>query len=123
MGGGDRVTVGQVIVILSLLAQTYLVNPAAMQCMIQRESDYNVSAVNGPCVGLAQWHPDTRQWLGEKARGDPAWLHGDIGEGDVYDLALMAWALKNGYKDHWQVTPLCEGKALERWEEEHAKGN
>ncbi len=69
-------TAGQIVAIIGLLARMYSVDAGQLQCIVQHESDYNVNAVNGPCVGLAQYNPDTRQWLGELARGDSGWLHG-----------------------------------------------
>lgn len=102
-------SVGAVIAIIGLLAQVYQVDAGQLRCMIQRESDYNVAAVNGVNVGLAQWNPDTRDWLGELARGDPAWLHGGIGDGPVYDVALMAHSIKRGYGSHWATYEGCGG--------------
>jgi hypothetical protein len=107
---GDEVTPGQVIAIIALLGQIYSVDAGLLDCMIHAESDYRTDAVNGECVGLAQWHPETKAWLGEKAREDSGWMHGDIGEGDVYDLALTAWAVRNGYGDHWATFEMCGGE-------------
>ena len=90
-------TAGQVVAVVALLAQMYGVDPALMDCMVYRESSYNVAAVNGIHRGPAQWNPNTRDWLDGKAREDALWLHGDIGQGPVYDLALMAWAVSEGY--------------------------
>jgi hypothetical protein len=103
-------TAGQVIAIISLLARVYAVDAGLLDCMIHAESDYRTDAVNGECVGLAQWHPDTRAWLGEKARGDSGWLHGDIGDGDVYDLALMAYWIGHGRGDEWSTWTMCGGE-------------
>jgi soluble lytic murein transglycosylase-like protein len=86
-------TIGQAIVTVALLAQMYGVDPALMQCIVERESNYATGAVNGPCVGLAQWNPDTRAWLAEKAAGDSGWLHGDIEPGPVQDVALFWLAM------------------------------
>jgi hypothetical protein len=97
------------VIIIRLLAGIYAVDADMMQCMIAAESDYQAAAVNGPCVGLAQGHPDTRAWLSEKEREDSGWLHGGIGEGDVYDLALMAWAIRNGFGNHWATFEGCGG--------------
>lgn len=102
--------VGAVIVTIRLLAGLYGVDAQMMDCMVQHESDYDVTAVNGVNVGLCQWNPSTRDWLGEKAWEDPAWAHGDIGAGPVFDLALMAWAIRSGYQSHWSTLRLCGGE-------------
>jgi soluble lytic murein transglycosylase-like protein len=103
-------TAGQVIVILSLLAQVYGVDPAVLDCIAYRESTYSVTAVNGGHQGVMQWNPDTRAWLSEKAQADPLWLHGGIGEGPVYNVALAAWAVKNHYGNHWSTWEMCGGE-------------
>ena len=102
-------TAGQVIVVVALMAQIYGVDPALLDCIAYRESTYSVDAVNGACTGVMQWHPETLAWLGEKAQGDPAWLHGDIGAGPVQDVALSAWAIKKGYGEHWATFRGCGG--------------
>ena len=48
--------------------------------------------------------------LAEKAASDPLWLHGDIGEGPVYNVALAALALKNNYGSHWATYEMCGGE-------------
>jgi len=101
-------TAAQVIIIVSLLARMYSVDPALMDCIVQRESNYATGAVNGVHVGLVQWNPDTRAWLAEKAADDPAWLHGGIGEGPVQDVALAAWAVGRGYGSHWSTYAICQ---------------
>jgi soluble lytic murein transglycosylase-like protein len=102
-------SVGQVIIIVKLLAGVYGVDPALMDCIVAHESDYSVDAVNGANIGLVQWRPETRAWLAEKASGDPSWLHGNIGAGPVQDVALAAWALKNNFGSHWATYSGCGG--------------
>ena len=101
------VTPATILVILRLLCGIYGVDPQLATCIVARESDYNVNAVNGECTGLVQWHPDTRAWLAEKAAEDPAWLHGDIGEGPVQDMALMAFWIARGMGPHWATYDGC----------------
>jgi hypothetical protein len=103
------VTIGQAIAVVALLAQMYGVDPALMQCIVERESSYNVAAQNGVHEGLCQWNPSTREWLADKAASDPAWLHGDIAPGPVQDVALSAWAIKRGYGAHWSTWGICGG--------------
>ena len=110
LSGGYGMSAATIIIILRLLAGIYGVDPALATCIVERESDYNVDAVNGACAGLVQWHPDTRAWLAEKAAGDPAWMHGDIGEGPVFDLALMAFWIARGMGPHWSTWTICGGE-------------
>ena len=100
-------TAGQVIVTVALLSRMYGVDPAVMDCIAYRESTYNVNAVNGIHQGVMQWNPDTRDWLAGKAKTDSGWLHGDIGAGPVQDVALAAWAIKQGYGEHWSTWGMC----------------
>lgn len=60
-------SVGQVIVTLSLLSRMYGVPEPLMQCLVYAESSYDVNATNGIHEGLCQYNPDTRLWLAEKA--------------------------------------------------------
>ena len=101
-------TIGQAVAIVAILAQVY--GTPQLACIVAHESDYDVTAVNGECVGLVQWRPSTRAWLAEKAAADPLWLHGDIGAGPVYNVALAAWAIKAGYGEHWSTWTLCGGE-------------
>ena len=48
-----------------------------------------------------------------EAAGDSAWLHGNISEGPVYNVALAAWAVKNGYGPHWSTYDGCVMEATE----------
>jgi soluble lytic murein transglycosylase-like protein len=103
-------TTGQVIVTVALLSRIYGVDPAVMDCIAYRESSYNVNAVNGIHAGLVQWNPDTRAWLAEMAALDDGWLHGNIGEGPVQDVALASWAIAEGYGSHWATYEGCGGE-------------
>ena len=103
-------TAGQVIVTVALFAQMYQVPEPLMQCVVYRESSYNVNAVNGIHAGLVQWNPDTRAWLAEMAALDDGWLHGNIGEGPVQDVALASWAIAEGYGSHWATYEGCGGE-------------
>lgn len=103
-------TVSQAIAVVALLAQMYGVDPALMDCIVYNESSYNVAAQNGIHEGLCQWNPSTREWLAEKAAADPAWLHGEIEPGPVYNVALAAWSIKRGYGEHWSTWTLCGGE-------------
>lgn len=100
----------QVVVLVSLLARIYSVPEAQMQCMVYRESSYNVEAINGVHIGLAQFRPETLTWMAGMASDDPLFLHSHMtpSAGDpVYSLALMAWAMRNGYGEHWSTWELC----------------
>lgn len=102
-------SIGQVIVTIVLLAQVYGVDPGLLDCMAHRESEYSTTAVNGVHTGVMQWNPETLRWLGEKAQGDPLWLHGHMDPGEtVYQIALAAWAIKNGYGEHWATWEVCQ---------------
>ena len=100
----------QAVVVVSLLAQMYGVDQALMQCIVERESNYATDAVNGVHVGLVQWRPETRAWLAGKAQDDPAWLHGDIGQGPVQDVALAAFWIARGMGSHWATFLGCGGE-------------
>ena len=102
-------TVGQAIVTVAILATMYGVDPALMGCIVYRESSYNIASQNGIHTGLAQWNPDTRDWLAGKAASDPAWMHGNIAAGPVQDVALAAWAIGRGYGSHWATFAGCGG--------------
>ena len=102
-------TAGQVIVTVALLSRMYGVDPAVMDCIAYRESTYNVNAVNGIHQGVMQWNPSTLAWLGGKAQEDPLWLHGGAG-GTVYEIALAAWAVSEGYGSHWATYEGCGGE-------------
>lgn len=102
-------TIGEVIVIVSLLAQMYGVSPDLMDCIAYRESSYNASAVNGVHTGPMQWHPDTLEWLSEKASNDPLWMHGYMDQSEpVYQIALAAYSIRRGYGPHWSTFSMCE---------------
>lgn len=111
MVGVASVSVGQIVVLVSLMARIYGVDPAMLDCMAYRESSYNVEAVNGVHVGTMQWNPDTLEWLAEKAAADPLWLHGYLSHDDpVFRIALAAWAVRNGYGEHWETYSMCGGE-------------
>ena len=101
-------TIGQAVAIVAILAQVY--GTPQLPCIVAHESDYDVTAVNGECVGLVQWRPSTRAWLAEKAAADPLWLHGDIGEGPVQDVALAAFWIARGMGPHWSTYEMCGGE-------------
>ena len=103
-------TVSQAIVTVALLAQMYGVDPALMDCIVYRESSYNIQAQNGVHTGLVQWRPETRAWLAEKAATDPSYLHGNIGAGPVQDVALAAYWIARGMGSHWSTFAGCGGK-------------
>lgn len=102
-------TAAQVVVIVRLLAGVYGVDPALLDCIVSHESDYAIGAVNGTHEGLCQFKPTTRDWLAGKAAGDPAWAHGGIAQGPVFDVALAAWAIGRGYGAHWSTWQICGG--------------
>ena len=102
-------TTGAVIAIISLLARVYGVDPALMDCIVERESSYNIQAQNGVHTGLVQWRPETRAWLAEKAATDPSYLHGNIGAGPVQDVALAAFWMARGMGSHWSTWTMCGG--------------
>lgn len=113
MAGGEKVSAGAVIAIVALLAHVYQVDPALLDCVVERESSYEVTAVNGPHTGLCQYKPTTRAWMLSLAAADPYWLHGGIPAGPVQDVALLAWALRRGYGSHWAVYRACIGDTNE----------
>ncbi len=106
-------TPGQVIVILSLLAQTYLINPAAMQCISHYESGHDVTAVNGRHVSGVQWDRNTFEWIAGKALDDPFFPHREYllahftPDDPLAAMIVFAWALAHGYESHWQTYRLC----------------
>lgn len=102
-------TIGEIIVIVSLLARMYGVSPALMDCIAYRESSYNATAVNGVHTGVMQWNPSTLEWLSEKAANDPLWMHGYMDSSEpVYQIALSAWAVSEGYGEHWSTWDMCK---------------
>lgn len=109
-------TIGQVVVTVSLLARVYGVDPALMDCMVYRESSYNVNAVNGIHIGVAQFNPDTYAWMAHLALGDPVFMHKSLiedgkGPGDgLSALVIMSWAFKNDMGEHWSTYSLCIGE-------------
>jgi hypothetical protein len=105
------VTVGQVVVLVSLMCRVYGAPEPVMQCMVAAESDYNVTSVNGVHLGLAQYHPDTLEWLGGLADTDPLWLHGYLpadATDPVYSIALMAYWVANGRGSEWSTWEGCQ---------------
>lgn len=98
---------GQVVAIVALIAQMYSVDPALLDCVVYRESSYNVQAVNTVHEGLCQYKPSTRTWMLGLAASDPLWLHGGIPAGPVQDVALLAWAIRRGYGEHWSTYGMC----------------
>ena len=44
-----------------------------------------------------------------EAAADPSWLHGDIGEGPVQDVALAAFWIARGMGPHWATYEICGG--------------
>lgn len=104
-------TIAEVIIVVRILAGLYGVSPAVMDCIARCESDYNVDATNGVHVGVMQWNPSTLEWLSEKAANDPLWMHGYMDSSEpVYQIALSAWAVANGFGSHWSVWSSCEGE-------------
>ena len=106
---------GQVIAMIAIIASMYGVNPKMMDCVVNAESSYNIYAENGIHKGLGQYNPNTFEWFMEMAQRDVAFIHADVVVGDMTDpvsaLTLMAWAIKNGYAEHWSTWELCvEGK-------------
>ena len=106
-------TVGQVIVVITLLANMYGRSPEQMQCIVYYESSFNPAATNGIHIGLGQYNPDTYAWWQSIAAQDASFPHRDIvaqnGPDDpVAALALMMWAFNRGYADHWQTLSLCQ---------------
>ena len=106
-------TVGQVIVVVSLLANTVGINPAVPVCISYYESGHQVTAVNGRHVSNVQWDPDTFYWLAEKAVGDPSFVYSNYvrdhytPEDPLAAMMVFVWALRNGYAEHWSTYPLC----------------
>ena len=106
---------GQVIAMIAIIASMYGVEPKMMDCMVRAESDYNIYAENGIHKGPGQYNPDTFAWFMSMAQEDAAFPHKDVVVNDRTDpvsaLTLMAWAIKNGYAEHWSTWELCvEGK-------------
>ena len=106
-------TAGQVIVILTLLAQCYRVNPAAMICISHYESGHDVTAINGRHVSNVQWDRNTFEWIGNKALADPLVPHREYllahftPDDPLAAMIVFAWALAHGYESHWQTYRLC----------------
>jgi soluble lytic murein transglycosylase-like protein len=106
------VTVGQVLATIALVAQVYGVPPAQMECIAWHESRHDTGAVNGIHQGLYQYNPATFSWMLSMALDDPGFLHGYLfAEPDAYDpmqaITLTAWALRNGYGEHWSAYRFC----------------
>jgi hypothetical protein len=111
-------SVGQIIVIISLLCQMYGVPAEQMICLVERESNYDVQATNAVHLGLAQFRytedeTSTWHWMSSLAHSDPRFLHKDLLQRGPYDpvaaLSLMAWAIANGYESPWSTLPYCRG--------------
>ena len=106
-------TPGQVIVILSLLAQTYLVNPAAMVCISHYESGHDATAINGRHVSNVQWDRNTFEWIGKKALEDPFFPHREYllahftPDDPLAAMIVFAWALAHGYETEWSAYRFC----------------
>ena len=104
----------QVVIVVRLLAGLYAVDAGLMDCVVARESDYATGAVNGIHVGLAQFRPDTWDWMVGMALADPTFAHAGVVRADprrenaVASLSMLAWAIKNGHKDHWSTAKYCE---------------
>jgi soluble lytic murein transglycosylase-like protein len=102
---------GQIIAMIAIIASMYGVDPKMMDCMVRAESDYNIYAENGIHQGLGQYNPDTFEWFMSMAKKDVAFVHSDVVVDDMTDpvsaLTLMAWAIKNGYAEHWSTYGGC----------------
>lgn len=101
-----------VITVIALMARIYSVNPAVIQCTIFYESAFNVEAQNGEHVGVAQFHPRTFHWMLDMASSDPQFRHMHLfgvptPSDPLQAIALMTWAFRNGYQDHWCAYRLC----------------
>lgn len=105
---------GQVIATVALIAQMYSVDPALMDCLVYRESSYNVLAENGIHKGLAQYNPSTFEWFVEMALRDPGFAHAGTVRANpdpshpITALVIMAWAIQKGYGPHWSTWGLCQ---------------
>jgi hypothetical protein len=110
------VTIGQVIVVIALMAQVYGAPAARMDCVVGAESSYQVDATNGIHRGLGQYRPDTFDWFVFMALQDPLFVHAEIVRANpdpadpVVALAIMAWAMAHGYGEHWSTWTLCGGE-------------
>ena len=109
-------TVGQVAVITALFAIMY--RAPQMDCMVYKESSYRAQAVNGPHRGAAQFrHPEQGESIWDLLAGmavrDPGFMHGPYvrEHWDPHDpiaaLAVMGWAIQNGYGEWWSTWEMC----------------
>lgn len=109
-------TAGAAIVTIRLLAGLYAVDAQMMDCIVARESDYAIGAVNGVHVGLAQFRPDTWDWMVGMALADPTFAHAGVVRADprrenaVASLAMLAWAIRDGRGAHWSTWTMCGGE-------------
>lgn len=108
----------QVIVIIALLANFYGVDSGQATCMIYHESSFRVGAVNGIHVGLAQWNPETFEWLALRAVQDKGFYHREyvftnLTEHDpLTNVLVFIWAVDHGYEEHWSTLEECSGPQL-----------
>ena len=102
-----------VVVILVLLANFYGVDQGLATCLIYHESSFQVEAENGVHIGLAQWNPETFEWLMLKATQDEGFYHRayvvahPTAQDPLANLLVFIWALDNGYEEHWSTLIYC----------------
>lgn len=102
-----------VIVILTLISGLYGVDVELATCIVEHESSFDVPAVNGVHLGLAQYRPDSFDWFVSMALEDPLFMHAEVVRANpdprdpIVSLLIMAWCLKNGYGEHWSVWEMC----------------
>ena len=103
-----------ILLIIVLVAPMYGTDPMQVACIIHAESDFDVYAVNGIHVGLAQFAPDTFEWLVGLALRDPGFLHAEVvrlypSQADpVQNVIMLSWAIANGYGPHWSTWEECK---------------
>lgn len=107
-------TAGTVIVMARLIAGLYGVDADMMDCIIAHESGYQTGARNGIHVGLAQFRPDTWDWMIGMALADPTFVHAGVVRADprrenaVASLTMLAWGIRDGRGAHWSTWEMCQ---------------
>ena len=92
-----------IIELIRILSGHHDVNPEYMTCLARYESDYQVNAVSSAgAMGVFQIMPSTAHWW-----GDLSGLSDHVEEA-LPNINLAAWAVANGYAEHWSADRFCK---------------
>jgi len=93
-------------VLVLSISLRYGLDPAYSACIVEHESSWRADAVGRAGeIGLTQIMPSTGEWFAEMAGIE--WCEDSLYDPE-YNLELFAWAVTNGYAEHWSTHSLCK---------------